>query len=44
MVKVEIEEGDEKSLLHAIDLLKDYSRFTTEVKLLPSPAEYFMID
>lgn len=43
-VKVEIEEGDESSLLHAIDLLKDYSKLTAEVKLLPSPADYFVID
>lgn len=44
VVKVEIEEGDESSLLHAIDLLKDYSKLTVEVKLLPSPAEFFIID
>ncbi len=43
-VKVEIEEGDESSLLRAINLLKGYSKLTAEVKLLPSSADYFAID
>lgn len=44
VVRVEIEEGDESTLLHPIDLLKGYSKLTAEVKLLPSPADNFVND
>ena len=39
MVKVEREERDNSSLLHAINVLKDYSKLTVEVKLQPSAAK-----
>ena len=39
MIKVESEERDNSSLLHAINVLKDYSKLTVEVKLQPSAAE-----
>lgn len=39
IVKVEIEERDSSSLHHAIDVLKNYSKLTVEVKLEPSAAE-----
>ena len=39
VVKVEIEERDSSSLHHAINVLKDYSKLTVEVKLEPSAAE-----
>ena len=36
---MEIEERDSSSLHHAIDVLKNYSKLTVEVKLEPSVAE-----
>jgi len=38
-IKVEIEERDQSSLQHAIDILKNYSKLTVEVKLMPTAAE-----
>ena len=44
VVKVEIEERDESSLHHAIDVLENYSKLMLEVKLLPSAAELPLVD
>ena len=44
VVKVEIEEQDHSSLHHAIDVLKDYSKLTIEVKLQPSAAELSIVE
>lgn len=39
VVKMEIEERDSSSLHHGIDVLKNYSKLTVEVKLEPSASE-----
>lgn len=39
-VKVEIEERDPSSLLHAINVLKDFSKLAIEVKLQPNPTDF----
>ena len=44
VVKVEIEESDDNSLHHAVEVLKNYSKLTVEVKLQPSPAELSIAD
>lgn len=44
LVKVEIEERDASSLLHAIHVLKNYSKLTVEVKLQPSAAELVIVN
>lgn len=44
MVEVEIEERDHSSLHHAIDLLRDYSKLTVEVKLEPNAAELPIVE
>lgn len=44
VVKVEIEERDESSLHHAIDVLQNYSKLMLEVKSLPSAAELPLVD
>ena len=41
---MEIEEGDRSSLLHAINILRDYSKLTVEVKMLPGSAEFSIMD
>lgn len=43
-IKVEIEERDQSSLQHAIDILKTYSKLTVEVKLMPTAAELPVIN
>lgn len=43
-VKVEIEEGDDSSLLHAINILNNYSKLTVEVKMLPMSREFAIMD
>ena len=44
MVKVEIEESDDNSLHHAVEVLKNYSKLTVEMKLQPSLAEVSIAD
>ena len=44
VVKVEIEESNDNSLYHAVEVLKNYSKLTVEVKLQPSPAEISIAD
>lgn len=44
VVKVEIEESNDNSLHHAVEVLKNYSKLTVEVKLQPSPAELSIAD
>lgn len=44
VVKVEIEERDHSSLHHAIDVFRDYSKLTVEVKLEPSATELPIIE
>lgn len=44
VVKVEIEKSDDNSLHHAVEVLKNYSKLTVEVKLQPSPAELSIAD
>ena len=44
IVKVEIEERDSSSLHHAIDVLKNYSKLTVEVKLEPNAAEHMIAE
>ena len=43
-VKVEIEERDPSSLHHAINVLKDFSKLTIEVKLQPSAIDLPIIN
>ena len=44
VVKVEIDESHDNSLHYAVEVLKNYSKLTVEVKLQPSPAELSIAD
>ena len=44
VITIEIEERDPGSLLHAINVLKDFSKLTVEVKLQPNPSDLPIMD
>ena len=44
VITIEIEERDPGSLLNAINVLKDFSKLTVEVKLQPNPSHLPIMD
>ena len=44
VITIEIKERDPGSLLHVINVLKDFSKLTVEVKLQPNPSDLPIMD